>query len=94
MKKEVTKGWRPKGWEKIVWDNVSRKGGYFNPDIPIIISQDRDLFEAGADAMLTYLLGCGKKDMFEALRVSGALCFNLPGRLLCEEREKRKAGAG
>ena len=54
--------WRPEGWDKIVKDNVSREGGYFNPHTPIIIETDRLLFEAGADAMLEAL----KKDTINA----------------------------
>ncbi|GAF87266.1 unnamed protein product [marine sediment metagenome] len=50
--------WRPKKeiWDKIVWDNVSRVGGFFNGDTPVMIEGDRLLFEAGADAMLEGLI--------------------------------------
>lgn len=51
--------WKPDNWEEIVKANVSRIGGFFNQDKPVIIEDDRLLFEAGADAMLGALEGSG-----------------------------------
>ena len=42
---------RPPNWVEVVKANVSRVGGFFNQDKPIIIKQEREIFEAGADAL-------------------------------------------
>jgi hypothetical protein len=55
------KEWRPKGWERERNELIKRVGGYFNPDTAIIIQDDIDISEAGADAMLEALLKMAKE---------------------------------
>ena len=47
----MTKIYRPDGWEEIVFANCSRVGGFFNQDKPVMVEDDKILFEAGAEAM-------------------------------------------
>ena len=56
------KKWRPKdGWDTTRFNALKRQRGYFNPDTPIVIKQDIDIYEAGADALFEALFKMAKE---------------------------------